>query len=126
MWNPRRIIFIALYIVLGGLAGCASVPQIDQKIGPPSATAPKPEIIGARGPLTPQQSKALLDHLSTEPGDAGVLQRHLVIEEAMAESPPIAGNHKQLMRARPASLRASAIICIIKNGAFDFLLRRLL
>ena len=44
--------------------------------------------------------------MSTEPGDAGVLQRHLAIEEAVAESPLIAGNHTQLMRDGPASFRA--------------------
>ncbi|HXJ02028.1 MAG TPA: phospholipase D-like domain-containing protein [Micropepsaceae bacterium] len=86
--------------------GCASVPQIDQSVGPPSSTTPKPEIIGARGPLTAQQSKALLDRISTEPGDAGVLQRHLAIEEAVAESPLIAGNRTQLLRDGPASFRA--------------------
>ncbi len=100
---PRRITFIALCI---GVAGCASVPMIDQSIGPLSAAAAKPEIIGARGPLTTQQSKALLEHLSTEPGDAGTLQRHLAIEEAVAESALIAGNRTQLLRDGPASFRA--------------------
>jgi len=90
----------------GGLAGCASVPKIDQNVGLPSATAPKPEIIGARGPLTAQQSKTLLARLSTEPGDAGVLQRHLAIEQAVAESPLIAGNRTRLLRDGPASFRA--------------------
>src|SRR6185295_19140863 len=99
----RRIAFIALCI---GLAGCASVPMIDQSIGPLTAAAAKPEIIGARGPLTAQQSKDLLERLSTEPGDAGRLQRHLAIEEAVAGSALIAGNRTQLLRDGPASFRA--------------------
>jgi cardiolipin synthase len=105
-WKPRGIIVIALCIGIGGLAACASVPQIEQNVGPPPATAPKPEIIGARGPLTAQQSRALVARLSTEPGDAGVLQRHLAIEEAVAESPLIAGNRTQLLRDGPASFQA--------------------
>ena len=105
-WRPRRIVYIALCIAIGGLAACASVPQIDQNVGLPSGTAPKPEIIGARGPLTAQQSKALLDRISTEPGDAGVLQRHLAIEQAVAEGPLIAGNRTQLLRDGPATFRA--------------------
>ena len=103
---PRRIVFIALCIGVGGLAACASVPRIEQNVGLPSGAAPKPEIIGARGPLTAQQSKALLDRLSTEPGDAGILQRHIAIEEAVAESPLIAGNRTQLLRDGPESFRA--------------------
>jgi hypothetical protein len=63
-----RQMFLASFCAgFGGLAGCASVPKIDQNVGLPSATAPKPEIIGARGPLTAQQSKTLLARLSTEP-----------------------------------------------------------
>jgi len=104
--ETRRMTVVALCIGLGGLAGCASVPKIDQSVGPLSAAAAKPEIIGARGPLTAQQSKALLEHLSTEPGDAGMLQRHLAIEEAVAESALIAGNRTQLLRDGPASFRA--------------------
>jgi cardiolipin synthase len=118
VWKRRRIFFIVLWIGVGGLAACASVPRVDQNIGPPSAAAPKPEIIGARGPLSAQQSKALLNRISTEPGDVGVLQRHLAIEEAVAESPLIAGNRTQLLRDGPASFRAmfSAI-----QGATDHL-----
>jgi cardiolipin synthase A/B len=64
------------------------------------------EIVGARGPLTSQQSKTLLARIITEPSDAGVLQRHLAIKEAMAGSPSIAGNRTQLLRGGPASFRA--------------------
>jgi cardiolipin synthase len=100
------ITLIALCIGLGSLASCASVPEIDQSTGPTLAATSKPEIIGGRGALTTQQSKALLERISTEPGDAGVLQRHLAIEEAVAESPLIAGNRTQLLRDGPASFRA--------------------
>ena len=105
-----RAAFLGMLILtcagLGGLAGCASVPHVDPNIGQMSGVAAKPEIIGARGPLTAQQSKALLDRISTEPGDAGVLQRHLAIEEAVAESPLIAGNRTRILRDGPASFAA--------------------
>ena len=104
--KPCCTAVFALCVGLGGLGSCASVPDIDQNIGLMSATASKPAIIGARGPLTAQQSKALLDRLSTQPGDAGVLQRHVAIEEAVAESPLIAGNRTRLLRDGPASFRA--------------------
>ena len=98
-------IYITLCIGLGLLTGCASVPHVDPDVGAMSS-ASKPQIIGARGPLTVQQSKALLQRISTEPGDAGVLQRHLAIEEAVAESPLISGNRTRILRDGPASFRA--------------------
>lgn len=104
----------ALWFALCALAACASVPHVDPNIGQPSVAAPKPEIIGARGPLTAQQSKALLERISTEPGDAGVLQRHLAIEEAVAESPLIAGNRTRILRDGPASF--GAMFSAIQNA----------
>ena len=83
-------------IVLGDLrlfAGCATVPKVDDTPTGPAATP----IVGARGPLTVQQSKALLDRIAPEPGDAGMLKRHLAIEQAVAETPLVAGNATRLL-----------------------------
>jgi len=86
----------AAILFLATLAACASVKEVDQNsISMREATAP---IIGARGPLTIGQSKALLQRIGTEPGDAGILNRHLAIEQAVAESPLIAGNTTRLLR----------------------------
>ena len=66
--------------------------------------------MGARGPLTAQQSRALLERISTEAGDAGMLKRHVAIEEAVAESPLVAGNQTHLLadgvETFPAMFRA--------------------
>ena len=75
------------------IAGCAAVPRVDDT-PPVQATA---HIVGARGPLTAQQSKALLEKIAPEPGDSGILKRHMAIEEAVAETPLIAGNRTQLL-----------------------------
>ncbi len=75
------------------LAACAAVPKVDDT--PPLQAMT--QIVGARGPLTPQQSRALLDRTAPEPGDAGILKRHLAIEEAVAETPLVAGNSTHLL-----------------------------
>jgi cardiolipin synthase len=80
------------FAVCALLAGCAAVPRVNDT----PASQPVTQIVGARGPLTPEQSKALLDKI-TDPGDAGLLKRHLAIEEAVAETPLVAGNHTQLL-----------------------------
>src|ERR1700754_341655 len=78
------------------LTHCASVPDvpIDQLSGP--AASPASTIMGARGPLTLRQSKTLLDRVESEAGDAGMLDRHLAIEQAVAESPLVAGNRTKI------------------------------
>src|SRR5690242_8908904 len=72
--------------------GCAAVPKVDDT--PPPEPA---HIVGAAGPLTAQQSRALLDRIAPEPGDAGMLKRHTAIEEAVAETPLVAGNATRLL-----------------------------
>ena len=85
----RKLIIAA---VCGALAGCASVPKVNDT-PPPEPT----QIVGARGPLTPAQSRALLDRIAPEPGDAGILRRHTAIEQAVAETPLVAGNAARLL-----------------------------
>jgi cardiolipin synthase len=93
--------------LLGLLAGCASVRDFDPATERTFAGAGPPEILGARGPLSAAQSKALLDRLGGgKPGDAGVLWRHLAIEQEVAESPLTAGNRTLLLRDGPAAFRA--------------------
>jgi len=75
------------------LAACAGVPKVNDTPVPQGGAA----IIGATGPLTPEQSKTLLSRIAPEPGDAGILKRHMAIEEAVAETPLVAGNRTRLL-----------------------------
>ena len=85
------------------LVGCATLPDI----APPQAAGKvSPQIVGRSGPLTTEQSKALLQRLSADAGDAGLLQRHTAYEEAISESPLLAGNHTRLLRDGPQTFKA--------------------
>jgi cardiolipin synthase len=85
------------------LAGCATLPDI----APPQAAGKvAPQIVGRSGPLTTEQSKAILQRLSADAGDAGLLQRHTAYEEAISESPLLAGNHTRLLRDGPQTFKA--------------------
>lgn len=75
----------------GFLASCAAVPKVNDTPGQEPT-----QIETAKGPLTIAQSKALLAKIS-EPGDAGILKRHLAIEQAIAETPLVAGNSTRLL-----------------------------
>lgn len=80
------------------LAACASVPDV-----PPPSSA-KPVILGTKGPLTDAQSKALIAKLG--PGEQGLLQRHMAVEQAVAETPLLAGNKTRVLRDGPATFAA--------------------
>ena len=73
-----------LCVALSGFAGCASLPDI----ATPQATGKtSPQIVGRRGPLTVEQSKAILERLGADAGDDALLKRHTAYEEAISESP---------------------------------------
>jgi cardiolipin synthase A/B len=79
------------------LAACADAPVFDEK--PTSAhSTSEIEIMGARGALSKRQSKAVLSRLAAQAPDAGALERHLAVEQAVAESPLFAGNRVRILR----------------------------
>ncbi|MEO8301477.1 MAG: phospholipase D-like domain-containing protein [Rhizomicrobium sp.] len=80
-------------LALSALIGCAAVPKVDDTPTPQQSAT----IVGARGPLTAAQSRVLLDRIAPEPGDAGILKRHMAIQEAVAETPLVAGNATRLL-----------------------------
>jgi len=90
----RRIVVLCLL-----LAACAEIPEMPD--GTPTA---KPVIMGTRGPLTDKQSKALFAKLGPDGQD--MLQRHLAVEQAVAETPLLAGNKPRLLENGPATFRA--------------------
>jgi cardiolipin synthase len=79
------------------LASCAHVPVFDETLASTHSPA-EIEIMGARGPLSKKQSKAVLNRLAAQAPDAGALERHLAVEQAVAESPLFAGNQVSILR----------------------------
>jgi cardiolipin synthase len=79
------------------LASCAHVPVFDETLAG-THSASEIEIMGARGPLSKKQSRAVLSRLAAQAPDAGALERHLAVEQAVAESPLFAGNQVTVLR----------------------------
>lgn len=101
-----RTTILLLGAVLAQLAGCASVPNYDGKLERLSDNAAEPRIVGARGPLSAEQSKAILARLSNKAGAGDMLQRHLAIERAVADTPLVAGNRTRVLRNGPETFPA--------------------
>jgi cardiolipin synthase A/B len=95
---------VVVFVAAALLWGCATVPDVDDVIrhsaGEPQA------IVGARGPLSPAQSRTILARLAQQSPDSDLLQRHLAIEQAVADAPLIAGNRTTLLQDGPDSFRA--------------------
>jgi cardiolipin synthase len=64
------------------------------------------QLDGARGPLTAQQSKAVLARLATSGEETGIFERHLALEGEIAGSPLVVGNRVALLKDGPATYSA--------------------
>jgi cardiolipin synthase A/B len=105
---PHRRIAVGLLlgIGLGALGACATVPDVEPVMAQSANSDAKPQLAGARGPLSAEQSKAVLDRLRAQAPDSDILQRHLAIEEAIAESPLVVGNRTRILRDGTATFGA--------------------
>ena len=90
----------ALLLLLGA---CSSFPRIVPDM---ARSARAPQIEGARGPLSAARSKAILDGLGGAAGPSDVLTRHLALEQALSDSPLLAGNKVELLIDGPSTYRA--------------------
>jgi cardiolipin synthase A/B len=99
--RPPSAFFVLLSVVLAALlAGCA-VPSVDGLIdGTPGGAQ---TVVGARGPLSPAQSKAVIERLGAQ---SDLLQRHLAIEQEVAGTPLSVGNRARLLHDGPDTFRA--------------------
>jgi cardiolipin synthase len=61
------------------------------------------QLEGARGPLSSQQSKAILDRLGSRGEETSIFDRHLALEEAIVGTPLTVGNKVVLLQDGPAT-----------------------
>ncbi len=100
--RPLSAVFAVLSLLLAVLlGGCAAVPSVDGVI---DSTPKVPQtVVGARGPLSPAQSKAVIERLGAQ---SDLLQRHLAIEQEVAGTPLSIGNSTRLLHDGPDTFRA--------------------
>jgi len=89
----------------GSLAACAGVPDVDGVVARSAHQQPA-GLIGAHGPLSRAQSNAILARLESQSPGSDILQRHLAIEDAVAESPLVAGNRVRILEDGGQTFRA--------------------
>lgn len=99
----RSVFLFAFHAVM---ASCSTVPDADKVIDQSTTSNSSPQVVGAQGPLTARQSKALFTRLGLDLKNSDVLKRHLAIEEEVAGGPLVAGNATRLLRDGDQTFRA--------------------
>jgi cardiolipin synthase len=94
--------WLAILLALAG--GCSVLPTIVPDMG--SGPAKPVQLGGAHGPLSPQQSKAILSRLKNHSDETNIFDRHLALEAAIVGSPLVVGNKVLLLQDGPATFQA--------------------
>ncbi|MBS1198258.1 MAG: Phospholipase D/Transphosphatidylase [Proteobacteria bacterium] len=94
----------AMAICLFVAAGCATLPDTDALIERHTGQAARFE--NARGALSTQKSAAILAKLKGQSGDIDILEKQIVLEQAIAGSPLILGNKVTLLQDGEATYAA--------------------
>ncbi len=89
-WLPAAAVLLIL-------AACAQVPVVDESTSS-ARSATEIQLTGRRGALSRRQSRLLLERLAARSPDAGLLERHVAVEQAIADSPLFTGNQVQILR----------------------------
>jgi cardiolipin synthase A/B len=98
-WLARR--GAALWIAAAALmlSACAHIPVVDEtQLLKEAEGTQKLRVYGAHGPLTAKESREVLARVAAEAPDANALERHLAVEQIVAESPLYAGNSVHVLR----------------------------
>jgi cardiolipin synthase len=85
---------------------CAAVPDTDTYLKSAARQAETPRVVGPRGPLSAAESRRVLERLQQQAGDTDLLRRHLAIEEAISETPLVAGNKATVIEDGPDTFAA--------------------
>jgi cardiolipin synthase len=95
--------FAVVCLTLAGLTACSSLPVLTPEM---SASNAPVQLQGARGPLTQQQSKAILDRLAASGKPTGIFEQHLALEQEILGSSLVVGNRVSLLVDGPSTYDA--------------------
>ena len=105
--RPHWLAHVLLLGLSACIGACASLPTFVPDLARRAARdAPPVQLTGPRGPLSPAQSKAVLERLSGTARDSDIFERHLAVEEAVAGAPLTIGNDVVLLEDGPNTYRA--------------------
>ena len=94
--KPRFFFFLLVSILILS-NGCATLPNVSKKIdAAPVAQEPR-QIVSAKGLLSPEKSKAIMERLKQSVNPTDILERYTAVIESVTESPLTKGNKVTLL-----------------------------
>jgi len=104
--GTRRVSLPVLLLLscLLAISSCASLPKLEDYVAPGSDNTPR--IIGSKGQLSPEISKAIMERLKGQVEPTDIIERHALLIEAISGSPLVAGNKVTLLIDGPATYDA--------------------
>jgi len=101
----RTFLSFFLSVSLLSLGGCTPLPKVSDVIDEAPTREP-PQILSAKGLLSPEKSKALMDRLKNSVAPTDMLQRYSAVIESVSGSPLTTGNKVTLLIDGPATYAA--------------------
>jgi cardiolipin synthase A/B len=99
-------LFFICVSILCLCAGCATLPNVSEKIDKAPAAGKPGQIASSKGLLSPEKSKAILERLKGSVDPTDILERHNAVVESVTESPLTKGNNVTLLIDGPATYAA--------------------
>ena len=100
---PRSFLFASILILCNG---CATLPDVSEKIDAVPAAVKPPQIVSFKGLLSPAKSNAIMERLKGSVGPTDILERHTAVVESVTDSPLTKGNKVTLLIDGPATYAA--------------------
>lgn len=91
---------------LSGVAGCATLPNVADKIDETPVAQQTRQIVSSKGLLSAEKSQAIMARLQQSVDPTDILGRHLAVVEAVNDSPLTKGNKVTLLADGPATYAA--------------------
>jgi cardiolipin synthase len=99
-------LFFLFVSILSLSIGCATLPNVSEKIDAVPTVQEPHQIVSAKGLLSPKQSKAIMERLKHSVDPTDILERHTAVVESVTESPLTKGNKVALLADGQAAYAA--------------------
>src|SRR5512143_2450074 len=99
-------LFFLFASILSLSSGCATLPNVSEKIDEAPAEQKSPQIVSSKGLLSHQKSKAIMERLKSSTDPTDILERQTAVVESVTESPLTKGNKVTLLANGPAAYAA--------------------
>ncbi|TAM49943.1 MAG: cardiolipin synthase B [Acidobacteria bacterium] len=103
--SPLPLLLLSISI-LGFGAACATLPRVSETIGEVPAGRKPRQLVSAKGLLSPETSRRIMERLERSVAPTDVLERQTAVMESVSQSPLTKGNRVTLLVDGPATYAA--------------------